>query len=384
MSPPLMPFSPLLVETKLSEQVPQLSLDPGSLQFNETIFSSQNSQELWDQFPSPSPNAIESIINTVDPDPSPSKVIQTQTQLISQLKIPTPLTTPLSRKISTHENHENPLQALNNVNPPLFPYSPQSQSPGPSETLMRLDSLVFRETISTESSLRQPIPHIPSPPPRKETFPTSMSGLYIAQEGLSCPEIPPSAIDLLNEQVKWQPFTKTLKNLKIDTDDVEGDWEMYVDWSRSNVEEDMAVLHRSVTALEDEPFLEKWDAEEMKGKTDSPGLAELVRKRKMEKSGGTGREEESEEKITKRSKSSQRNRIEEYMKIQGLRLEISEDETAEKILTRLSPLSTANFECPTKSLRILFTHRLSLPRPISLSLQSHHLTHLTYQKLSGS
>src|SRR5271154_4780662 len=138
---------------------------------------------------------------------------------------------------------------------------------------------------------------------------------------------------------------------------------MYVDWSGSNMEEDMIVLQRRVTSLEEEVFLEKWDGEKMKGKNDTPGLAELVRKRKMEKSSLPMRDEEFEETLAKRSKWSQRNRIEEYMKIQGLHLEINEDETAEKILTRISHLSPANFQWVTKSLRLRFTHPLSLPPP---------------------
>jgi len=189
---------------------------------------------------------------------------------------------------------------------------------------------------------------------------------------------------MLNEQVKWQPFTKTLKNLKIDTEDVEGDWEMYVDWTGSNMEEGVTVLERSMTTLEEEVFLEKWDSVNMKGNNNAPGLAELVRKRKLERSSGTGRNEEFEETIKKRSKGSQRNRIAEYMKVQGLRLEISDDETPEKILTRISHLSTANFQWATKSLRFLCTHPLSLPRPNPPSLQLHHLSHLIHQKLSWS
>ena len=378
-----MPFSPLHLETKLSEEVPSLSLGCATTQFNETVLSSQNSQELWDLFLSPSPNAIETIINMADPDPSPAKVTQSETQLISKLKI-TPLTTPLSRRIVTQDNNQNSFQAFHDLNPPLVLDSPDSQSTDLCQTLMRLDSLACRETISTESSLRQPIPHIPPPTPRKENFPTSMSDLYIAQDGLLCPEIPQSELDLLNEQVKWQPFTKSLKNLNIGNEDVEGDWEMYVDWSGSNMEEDMIVLQRRLTALEEEGFLEKWDGETMKGKNDTPGLAELVRKRKMEKSGMPMRDEEFEETLAKRSKWSQRNRIEEYMKIQGLHLEINEDETAEKILTRISHFSTANFQWVTRSLRLRFSHPLSLPPPNSLTLQLHHLLHLTHQKPSES
>jgi hypothetical protein len=377
-----MPFSPLHLEMKLEEEVPSLSLGCATTQFNETVLSSQNSQELWDLFLSPSPNAIENIINTVDPDPSPAKVTQSETQLISKLKI-TPLSTPVSRKIAARDDDQHPFQALHDLNTPLVLDSPDSQSTDRYQTLMRLDSLACRETISTESSLRQPIPHIPLPTPRKENFPTSISRLYIAQDGLSCPEIPRSELDLLNEQVKWQPFTKNLKNLNIGNEDVEGDWEMYVDWSGSNMEEDMIVLQRRVTALEEEVFLEKWDGEK-KGNNDSPGLEELVRKRKMEKSGRPMRDEEFEETLAKRSKWSQRNRIEEYMKIQGLHLEINEDETAEKILTSISHFSTANFQWVTKSLRLRFTHPLSLSPPNSLTLQLHHLLHLTHQKLLES
>jgi hypothetical protein len=376
----MMPFSPLHLEMKLSEEVPSLSLDCATTQFNETVLSSQNSQELWDLFLSPSPNAIENIINTVDPNPSPAKVAQYETQLISKLKI-TPLSTPLPRKIATQDNDQNPFR--HDLNTSLVFDSPYSQSTDLCQRLMRLESLACRENISTESSLRQPIPHIPPPTPRKENFPASMPGLYIAQDGLLCPEIPRSELDLLNEQVKWQPFTKTLKSLNIGAEDAEGDWEMYVDWSGSNMEDDMIVLPRRVTALEEEVFLEKLDGEK-KGKNETPGLAELVRKRKMEKSGLPMRDEEFEETLVKRSKWSQRNRIEEYMKIQGLHLEINEDETGEKILTRISNLSTANFQWVTRSLRLRFTHPLSLPPPNSLILQLHLLLHLTHQKLSES
>jgi len=65
-----MPFSPLYLETTLSEHVPFLSLDYATIQFNETVLSSSNSPEEWVSPPSP-----HTIFNAVDPDPSPAKVV---------------------------------------------------------------------------------------------------------------------------------------------------------------------------------------------------------------------------------------------------------------------------------------------------------------------
>ena len=209
--------------------------------------------------------------------------------------------------------------------------------------LTRLNRVVFRENVSAEASLRHALPRLRTPSPRKETLPTSMFGLYVAKEGLACPEIPRSALDVLNEQVKWQPFTRTLKNLNIGTEEeVEGDWEMYVDWSGSSIDQEMLILQGTEHAAEEETFLENWDTVKARRKYDPPGLGELVRKRKMEKLNGGRLESELDGTITNRTKWFQRSRIEEYMKIQGLRLEISGDEPLGTLLIRISLSSTTD------------------------------------------
>lgn len=374
-----MPLTLLQFESN-SQEILALSLEAPP--FNETVLSDLSSQDLWDHFPSPSPNVIENIINTIHPSPSPAKIHQTGSQLLADLKLPTPLTTPVSRKVSTIDKQNIHYQDLRNLARTLRPFSPDSPGSDPLQMRVRLDTLTFGETVSAESSLRQPVPHIPPPSPKKEVFPTSMFSLYIATEGLSCPDIPQSTIDLLNEQVKWQPFTKTLKNLNIGTEEVDGDWETYIDWSRSTTwEDEMIVLERNISTTEEELPLERWDGRK-KGNNDPPGLAELVRKRKMEIPDRTSGEGDFDT-ITKRSKWSQRYRIEEYMKVRGLNIEINEDKTPEKLLIRKLYLSITNGRLAKMSPMLKLIHLQSLLHPKRFTQQSHR-PHLTHQRLSAS
>ena len=272
-------------------------------------------------------------------------------------------------------------QDLGNLAPSLRPFSPDSPRSDQLQMRVRLDTLLFGETVSAESSLRQPVPHIPPPSPKKDVFPTSMFSLYIATDGLSCPDIPQSTMDLLNEQVKWQPFTKTLKNLNIGTEEVDGDWVTYIDWSRATSWEDkMIVLERNISVAEEEIPLERWDGTK-RGKNDPPCLAELVRKRKMEIPGGTSGDGDVDT-ITKRSKWSQRYRIDDYMRVRGLNLEINEDKIPEKLLICKLYLSITNRRLAKMPPMLKLIHLQSQFHPKRLTQQSHR-PHLTHQRLSA-
>lgn len=243
---------------------------------------------------------------------------------------------------------------------------------------------MLAETVTAESSLRQRLPALPQSSPKRQTFPVSLFGLYVATEGLSCPDVAQSVIDVLNEQVKWQPLKKTLKSLNFGREEVEGDWEAYFDRSGLTTgEEEMFFKDRGVPIEEEEVLLARWNGAKTV-KNDPPGLTELVRKRKMEMPAATAGEGGLDvHRTSKRSKWSHRYRIEEYMKVQGLNLEMNYEEFREKLLIRNLHIRITNCQLTTMSLMlkpILASPQLNLK---CLTQQSYHL-HLTHQQRSGS
>ena len=170
-----------------------------------------------------------------------------------------------------------------------------------------------------------------------------MFGIYVAKYGLHCNEIPRSVIDSLNDEMKWLPFTKTSRNVDARCEEVEGDWEEFVDYTGTNLGGEMIVLQRNMR-MEDEELLEIWKIDVHAPSNVYNGLEfsdvlDIVRKRKSISRnetdldvGGTGRG-------WKRSKWSQQYRMEEFMNSRGQHIDLSDEGISAKFMIRNSHLS---------------------------------------------
>ena len=331
LSPPLMPYSPSLrgISPPPLPKVEEFDDDPLS------------SQSIWDRFPSLSPQYIESITQNIETNPSPDKVITKETTFISNLSMELPLT-PTSTKKSTIANYEQAsLQNFRNLKSSIIPPSPDSPGVDPVQYLTRLENKLFQETFSAESSLRLPLPTLPPNSPKRNTFPMSMFGIYIAEDGLHCNEIPRSMIDSLNDEMKWLPFAKASKNIDAWCEEAEGDWESFVDYTGTNLDAELVVLQRNVR-IEDDELLEIWKGDvpvsnNVHNRLEFSDVIDIVRKRKSisrdgrDLDGGTDRG-------WKRSKWSQRSRMEEFMNSRGQHLDLSDEELSAKFMIRNSHL----------------------------------------------
>jgi hypothetical protein len=108
-----------------------------------------------------------------DLDSSPIKVVHTETKLMANLKVETPLT-PVSTRSKHFESGVYPC-VNKNLTVPLTPTSP------PIDT-SRLETKLFNENLTAETSLRLAVLELPSPLPRVSTFPLSMFAVFIAQD----------------------------------------------------------------------------------------------------------------------------------------------------------------------------------------------------------
>src|SRR5438046_3004539 len=156
--------------------------------FNNDLPSSQN---YWDHFPSPSPQYMEGITQPMNPLPSsPIRFVTTEINFISDLTIKLPLT-PSSTKKSL-----DPIHNFGKLNISIMvPRSPESPGNNLTNFLNTLESTVFKEILSAESSLRLPLPQLPTVSSKPYPFPVSMFGIYVAGEGLHCDELTRSIID---------------------------------------------------------------------------------------------------------------------------------------------------------------------------------------------
>src|SRR5208282_5570062 len=112
----------------------------------------------------------------------------------------------------------------------------------------------------------------------------SMFGIYIAEDGLHCNEIPRSVIDSLNDEMKWLPFTKTSRNIDAWCEEVEGDWEAFVDYTGTNLDGELVVLQRNVR-MDGEELLEIWKMDipattNIHNRLEFGDVLDIVRKRK--------------------------------------------------------------------------------------------------------
>ena len=301
-----------------------------------------SSQSIWDRFPSLSPQYIDSIAQNIESNLSPNKVTTKETTFISNLRMELPLTPTSAKKSTVAKYEQESPQNFRNLKPTLIPPSPNSPGNDPIQYLSCLENELFQETISAESSLRLPLPTLPPNSPKQNTFPASMFGIYMAKDGLHCNEIPRSVIDSLNDEMKWLPFVKTSKNIDAWCEEVEGDWEEFVDYTGTNLDREMVVLQRTVR-MEDEGLLEVW-----KVNVDVPSNAcdrrefsdilDVVRKRKPISRDETDLNAGGTDRGWKRSKWSQQTRMEEFMNSRGKHLGIRDEGISEKFMIRNSHL----------------------------------------------
>jgi hypothetical protein len=318
LSPPLIPYSPLQSEyfESQEEMLPPSLLVP----FDDDIFHS--SPRIWnesfsDPFLSPSfPDELKQ-----EPDSSPIKVVHAETKFIANLKVETPLT-PISTRSKHFESGVYPF-VNTKLTIPLTPSSP------PIDT-RRLETKLFNENLTAETSLRLAVPELLSPPSKISTFPISMFAIFMAGDGLGCDGIARSILDQANDEAKWQPFIKPSRTIDFWPEEVEGDWEGYVDYISSNFDDwDMFVLMRNVR-MEDDETLEVWRSDEAEfggreqDQSEFSDILDVVRKRKAV---GGKIHLDAQENRAKRQKYSQQSRVGEFMTLHGREFnEVSEEE----------------------------------------------------------
>jgi hypothetical protein len=308
LSPPLIPYSPLQSEyfESQEEMLPPSLLVP----FNDDIFHS--SPTIWNELFS-DPFHLPSFLDKIkqDLDSSPVKVVHTETKFMANLKVETPLT-PVSTRSKHFEGGVYPF-VNTNLTIPLTPSSP------PVDT-RRLEAKLFNENLTAETSLRLAVPELLSPLPRVWTFPFSMFAVFIGEDGLGCDGIAKSILDQANDESKWQPFIMPSRTIDFWSEEVEGDWEGFVDYTGSNFDDwGVFVLMRNVTIEADE-ILEVWrsDDADLGGReqeqSEFSGILDVVRKRKAV-GGETHLDARQHE--SKRQKYSQHSRVGEFMTLHG-------------------------------------------------------------------
>ena len=237
-----------------------------------------------------------------------------------------PPLTPISIKKSPQPYEEKPFSALQPVTSFPSPKSPDIQ-----RAIHLLKEAIFKETVTEESSHRIAIPDLPPPSPVLSMFPTSMRGIYIADDDYRCDAIPRSVIDSLNDEMKWQPIKGGKRNLDMWPEEPDGDWEEFVDYTGYVKDQEMVVLRRMTRIDVDEepdeihvgsPDLTSTNiADDVGNQVAFSDLMGLVRKRKR-----TGDEIRKCHTKLERSEWSQRKRIIQYMDSRGITVSHAEEE----------------------------------------------------------
>jgi hypothetical protein len=125
-------------------------------------------------------------------------------------------------------------------------------------------------------------------------------------------------------------------------EEVEGDWEDFVDYRGVGYESEIFVLRRATRSMEEEEVLKPWDfsaAEIRREKSDDDlmDVLQAVRKRKAEDH-EINLSGHDITKDPKRSKWSQKNRIAEYMTVRGRGfIDVSDEEIPGKLMIRKFP-----------------------------------------------
>jgi hypothetical protein len=272
-----------------------------------------------------SPQCIEDLIQEPS-KPSPPKVASKESDLLSKLKVETPLTPDSTRKPPANHQDQTLKAMTSLISPPAAPRTPDSPDKSPSKLIRSLEmQLLLGENYSAASSLRLALPELPPSSPQMNKFPLSLVGLYLAGDSFCREVIPPSEVDRLNTEMRWLPFIKTLKTIESWEEEVEGDWEEFVDYTNASVPDDWDVAGRRCVT-EEEVELEHVDLPDtFAGDEDGPEFSMVMAEIRKRKSGvpSVPRPQEG-----KRSKFSHKSRIEEYMTSQrGQSVELSDDDS---------------------------------------------------------
>jgi hypothetical protein len=313
LSPPLLPYEPEFIDIP---RPPLPQPDP----FNPDFSSSQ---DLWDRLSSLSPQCIDDLLQEPS-KPSPPKVATKESDFLSSLKVETPLTPDSMRKPPPNDE-EQTLKAMTSlISPPAAPPTPNSPDASPPKLVRSLEMQLFGENYSAASSLRLALPELPPSSPRLNNFPLSLVGLYLAGDSLSRAIVPPSEVDTLNKEMKWFPFTKDLKTIHTWEEEVEGDWEEFVDYTNVSVADDWDVAGRACVPEEDEQLEHIHRSDDFVEDEDGPEFSMVMAEIRKRKSGVPSFPPPQR---GKRSKFSHKSRIEEYMTSQGRSVDLSDDDS---------------------------------------------------------
>jgi len=314
LTPPLLPYTPpLSQEDFINEPLNAGPLAPPK--FNEDLLLT--SEDMWDDISSPSSSYLGRLL-APHKLPSPTSVQNKETEFLAKLKAELPITS-----IFTKPSPFRP-QALHNSEKIVsrqfvtaYPESPSTSiQEGPT-----VDKSIFNERVSAESILRLPVPEIPPFKPMETTYPKTMFGIFMGEDGLQCRPIARSILDSLNETMKWQPFTKVSfpKNLWIE--EIEGDWESYLDYMKPKSDTEASIFRQN-TDEKEEPLLASVislpgiETDAIMVGTEFEDVLEIVKKRTssdIDRQAGSS--------ATKRLKWSQTDRMEDYMRMRGLHVE---------------------------------------------------------------
>jgi len=294
---------------------------------NDNVFDSDF--DMWEEDLFPSSPSLDDLIN-MEFMSTPAKVVDEESTLLRTLRIDTPLTPVSIRTTQKDFEKERSHGISESLAKSLVPLSPESPSSDPYRIMNNYASKLFNETLSPETSLRLPLPTLPPLSPRPNTFPSSMRGLYLARDGFACDAIASSEIDRINSAMDWRPLVRKVYVFEGWEEDVEGDWEAYVDYTGSSIFDDdvMTVLLRSAR-LDD---AELRAAEEVEVKMEGSGfefreVLKIVRKRK------DYGDYEGDGSDRKRSRWSQKYRIGEFMSLHGRQMVETNDEQSPRIIT---------------------------------------------------
>ena len=302
-----------------------------------------SSPDIWDHFSSCSDEYLQTIVQDLG---KCSAVNAGRTNNpVFNVRFEEPLTPGSSKNPSTNHKEEQggSLSKLKSSFDHLSPESPDTSS---SKLLNYFQMTFLQELVSMESSLRLPLPELPLQPPTKDEFPRSMFGIFVADEGLRCDGITRSSIDILNEEMKWQPFAKLASLKDCWHEKIDEEWESYVEDARETGETQILILIRELR-VDDEEICAKPDfrvllASNQGESEDYLDILELVRKRKVCDQGeSVVNIDKYENKGSKRMRT-HTSRIEQFMTSRGREFQDIHDEESHQriVLCYFSPLRT--------------------------------------------
>ena len=313
LTPPLLPYTPpLSQEDFINEPLNAGPLAPPK--FNEDLLLT--SENMWDDISSPSSSYLGDLL-APHKLPSPTSVQNKETEFLSKLKVEPPITSIFTKPSPFRpQSLHNSEKIGSRQSVAAYPESPSTSiQEGPT-----VDKSLFNERVSAESSLRLPVPEVPPFKPTETTYPKTMFGIFVGEEGLQCRPIARSNLDSLNEAMKWQPFTKVSFPNTLWIEEIEGDWESYLDYTKPKPDTEVSLFRRNIDEEEEHLLapaisLPGIETDRMAG-GEFEEVLEIVKKRTS-----SDMDRQADTSATKRLKWSQTDRMEDYMRMRGLHVE---------------------------------------------------------------